>query len=73
MVETHSLQPSEHEQLCFSFFAFQQFGQPGSEEPHICGDSTDPAQHNETAALSVWSDVFEPLESSSLSLSVTGR
>lgn len=73
MVETHSLQPNEYEQLYFLFFAVQQFSQPENEEPCICGDSADPAQHSEAAALSVWSDVFEPLERSSPCLSATGR
>lgn len=73
MVETHLLQPNEYEQLYFLFFPLQQFGQPGSEEPRICCDSTDLAQHNEAAALGVWSDVFEPLASSSPCLPVTGR
>lgn len=73
MTETHLLQPNEYEQLYFLFFALQQFGQSGSEEPCICGDSTDLAQHNKAAALGVWSDVFEPLASSSPCLSITGR
>lgn len=64
MGETHLLQPNEYEQLYFLFFALQQFGQ-GCEEPCICGASTDQAQHNEAAALAVWSDEFEPLASSS--------
>lgn len=65
MAETHLLQPNECEQLYFLIFALQQFGQPGSEELCVCGDSTDLAQHSEAAALSVWSDGFEPLASSS--------
>lgn len=73
MVETHLLQPKEYEQLYFLLFALQQFGQPGSEEPCICADSTDLAQHNEAAALGVWSNVFEPPASSSPCLSVTAR
>lgn len=51
MVETHLLQPNEHGQNYFLFFALQQFGEPGSEEPRIC---VTPVTWQSTMKLQPW-------------------